>query len=444
MNWDLLNQLLERLDWVDWLVLLVNALLFIFARPVLQFLFRNHQENAALPWRLSLLRGLNLLILGVYGYRYLYQQEEGDGIAIKALSIVVVVYLAYLSSHVIRFFIYRRYGRKREVNDRIEYGVTYQTRLFSIMANIFIGIICTVSIIQILGFESMLQAGGVLGVIGVMLGLTQAAWAPDIISGMIILNSDLFEEGDIVCLQEGGEPWYGRVYKTKLFHSEFLNLSSNNRMMVKNTKLRDMTVRNLSKFASARGLRECLKFNIGYEVTAKAVRSMLEDAYERAKKSGDVSLEENDTPEIRVLETGDHAVQWGFFYHIKSVDKILQIRRLLREVILETSREHDIQLATPMTHTIAKAQPQKTPVSVAEPRSEQAKKAQARKQQEGKQEKAESVDNKIDEKPSRDPAVPDVEEAPDMSAKPKGDIPGEKPPQHTESAEKEAKETDRE
>jgi len=61
---------------------------------------------------------------------------------------------------------------------------------------------------------------------GVLLAFTQSTWAPDVFSGLIILNSDMLEEGDIIEIKES-EPVYGLVYKTKIFHTVILNLVDN-------------------------------------------------------------------------------------------------------------------------------------------------------------------------------------------------------------------------
>ena len=154
--------------------------------------------------------------------------------------------------HIAHGFLVRYYGKEREINGEIKFISTYQTRLLSIFSSIFIGIIALVGIIRLLGFDSVLEAGGVIGLIGVFLALTSSIWAPDIFHGLIILNSDMFSEGDVIQFQDH-ERIYGLVYKTKVFHTVILNIPNNHRVMIRNSKLRDFTVHNLSKFASAKG-----------------------------------------------------------------------------------------------------------------------------------------------------------------------------------------------
>ena len=351
MFWQPFSDFIQSLESIDYLVLAVNTLLIIFAQPTMRFLFTASTAESKLKWRVRLLRALNVLIMSVYGYRYMYLPAEGESYAVTLLTIVVIFYIAYLCSNICNFFIYRQYGRKREFNGTLMVGETYQTRLFTILANILIAIITLIAVIQELGFQSLLETGGVLGFIGVMLALTQGAWAPDIISGLIILNSDLFEEGDVIEL-ENGHKTLGTVFKTKIFHTEVLNLVNNHRIMIKNALLREHTVHNLSKFASARGLRECLSFKIGYDVKASDVKSMFEKAY-ADMLSESIPLAEQHGYEVKLLDTGDHALEWGFIYYVKEVEKLVTIRRDAREYILQASIVAGISLATPLTYSKA-------------------------------------------------------------------------------------------
>jgi small-conductance mechanosensitive channel len=241
----------ESLRFIDYLVISTNLLLIVFARPLLGKFTSGSNKGATLKFRINLLRSLNLVILLVYAYQYFYLPAEASGSNITLLSILAILYLTYFFNQLLQYLVRRQYGKARQIGGKLQYVETYQSRLLSIIFAVLLTVVSLISIVHQLGFDSLLEAGGVLGIFGVMLGLTQASWAPDIISGLIILNSDMFEEGDIVDL---GESTIGSVYKTKLFHTEILNLSNNHRVMISNAKLRSLMIHNLSKFASAKGL----------------------------------------------------------------------------------------------------------------------------------------------------------------------------------------------
>lgn len=347
MNWTWIQALINNLSTLDLIVIAANVLLLIFAKPLVAVLSSKETSGQTKKLRFKLIRATNIFILIAYGYHTIYKDDEVAGAGIAVVSIFAILYCCYICNYFLQYLIRKHYGKAREIGEKTLYIETYQSRLFSLLGIIVITILGLIAIIRILGFESLLEAGGILGVLGVFLALTQAAWAPDVISGLIILNSDMFEEGDIVEI----DSIFGRVYRTKLFHTEIINLKNNHRIMLRNANMRDKVIHNLSKFATGMGLRECLEFKIGYDSATIDVRNMFEEAYRKAAESDD-SLETNPAPQIKVLDTGDHAITWGILFHVKKVEQLINIRRNLREFILEESRAKNISLATPITQVI--------------------------------------------------------------------------------------------
>ncbi|MEW8627032.1 MAG: mechanosensitive ion channel family protein [Candidatus Thiodiazotropha sp.] len=345
------TDILSRLGALDFIVILVNILLMIFARRILELIYHDNVSSNRSLNRVHVFRALNLLIILSFGYYHLYLSTEDRGIGLKLVSVFVVIYLGYLFAHIIGYFARRKFGKTREVNGVKKSVETYNSRLLTLLSGIFISIIVLISIVQILGFSGLLEAGGVIGFIGVFLALTHNAWAPDIFSGLIILNSGMAEEGDVIEITEG-TPYIGVVYKTKMFHTEILNMVNNHRIMLKNAKFRDYTIHNLSKFASAKGLREKMGFKIGYDVEAAKVREMFLEAYEEIKKSADIEIEKQYELEVRVNDTADHAVEWTIYYYTKDVRNLIKVRQYFREVIWQAANKHGIALATPLTHTV--------------------------------------------------------------------------------------------
>jgi len=202
-----------------------------------------------------------------------------------------------------------------------------------------------IGIVQVLGYDDLLKAGGIIGVIGVMLALTQASWAPDIISGLILRNSDFIAEGDVIEINDG--KLIALVFRTKLFHTELFNLVNNNRILLKNAKLREMMIQNLSKFASMRGYRENLSFKIGYDQRPTDVRAMFEAAFARVLKVSEIAIDPNHPMEIQIIDTGDYAVKWGVYYYTKDLKRLIKTRQYFIEIILDESIQRGISLSTP-------------------------------------------------------------------------------------------------
>ena len=347
----MLQNIFSHLDSVGYLLLIVNILLLIFAKRIIQLFSHAPDKITSFSRSVMIFQILNLLIIVVYGYYRFFQTREEQAFAVKIIAVLVIIYLSYLSMHLMQALFLRQYGKKRTIQGKERLTPTHQTRLLSVFSSIFIAIIALIGIIHFLGFTSLLEAGGVIGFMGVFLALTSSIWAPDIFHGIIILNSDMLSEGDVIELEDGNaRQILGVVYRTKMFHTVILNQVNNHRIMIRNSRLRDFTIHNLSKFSSARGLREKLSFKIGYDSAISNVEKMFEDAYESAKKDADIPLEDQYEMELRLDDTGDHALKWSFFYYTKNVDSIISTRQKMMRIIYKASIEHNISLATPITH----------------------------------------------------------------------------------------------
>ena len=347
----MLQNFLSHLDSVGYILLTVNILLLIFAKRIIKLFSHAPSKVTSFSRVVMIFRLLNLLIIVVYGYYRFFQSRDEQAFGIKIIAVLAIIYLAHLSMHLMRAVFLRQYGKMRMIEGKERQIPTHQTRLLSVFSTTFIAIITLIGIIHLLGFNSLLEAGGVIGFMGVFLALTSSIWAPDIFHGIIILNSDMLSEGDVIELQDGETKYMqGVVYRTKMFHTVILNRVNNHRMMIRNSRLRDFTVHNLSKFSSARGLREKILFKIGYDCSIPAVERMFLDAYERAKKDIDIPFERQYEMEVMIDNTGDHAVEWAFYYYTKNVNSIIQTRQKMMKVIYKTSIEHNISLATPLTH----------------------------------------------------------------------------------------------
>lgn len=329
---------------LDRILLAINVVVLVTARPLMD---RIGGAGSARNQNLAMLRaGTLLVILFLIVYNIVLPAEQHTFVT-RVLGVVLIAFVGYLASSLTNRLIKHRFGHKREVNGETLISETYNSRLLGIISAALLFVLALVAIVQILGFEDLLHAGGVLGVIGVMLALTQSSWAPDLISGLIILNSRLMEEGDVVELGDS-EQLLALVFRTKLFHTELLDLTRNHRVMMQNANLRSCTIRNLSKFASARGLREMLEFNIGYDVEPKAVKRLFDEAFSQLRESGDCQIEFAHGYDLFPVAAGNFAVTWAFFYYTKDLRRLVTTRYRVVGATVQAARHYSVQLATPM------------------------------------------------------------------------------------------------
>ena len=335
-----LGGFLANFSELDGFIIAASLVLFFAATPINKWL--NGDEGLAT--RISMMRILNFLIVAAIIVNAVIL--GGNLWLARIAHCLIVVYFAVLATQIINFFVRSRFGKKRSLKDRIVLSDTYSSRGLSLIVAAVIGVIAVVSCLRILGLNSLLEAGGAIGIIGLFLAMTQSSWAPDIISGLIILNSRLCEEGDVIQFKLDGENTAASIFKTKLFHTECLDLANNHRLMIRNARLRDMGLQNLSRFASARGLRERMFFNIDYKHSQEEVTNMIKRAFAEIDSNEDMR-EEQFEPEVFVYETGDYAVTWAIYYYIKDVKSLLKIKQVFRSYVLAESIRSNISLATP-------------------------------------------------------------------------------------------------
>lgn len=341
---------LQQLTAIDICLLSISIILLLFSKYLLsKKIINTVAKDASFNTRLKLFRSVNILIVIIIIFEDILVPVANHSWLTKIIAVPLIIYIIYIIFYILKYMIRKRYGHIRNHNGETVITDTYNSRILSILAALFLTIFALVSIIQLLGFESLLHAGGMIGFIGVMLALTQASWAPDIIGGLIILNSDQLNDGDIVQIFDD-KLVVGSVFKVKLFYTEILNLTNNHRIMIKNSQLRDYTIHNLSRFSSARGLREELQFNIGYEITESKVVKMFASAEKNVCNNPSVDVDGKYPMEVRATKAGDFAITWSLFYYTKDVQKILSTRQSVRSAIIEAARLANISLATPILY----------------------------------------------------------------------------------------------
>lgn len=321
------------------------ALLILLSRVIFEKLFHLDLKLSTNQSKLKIFRAACFLIIVILLLNQFIFNTIESGVTRKLIGVIMIAFSGYWATQILQFFIRRQYGNVREIaGDRVV-TESYNSRFLSLLVAAFIFVFALIGIVQLLGFDSLLEASGFIGVIGVVLALTQGAWAPDIISGLIILNSNLVEEGDVI--QVGGDKFTARVYRTRLFHTELLDMVSNSRVLIKNAKLRESFIYNLSKFASVRGFRQGLTFKIGYDVSPEDVKTMFQDAFASAINDDAIAVEAGHDLEIRVGDTGDYAIEWCVYYYTKDMKSVIKTRQLFTEKVLNQSLKSGISLATP-------------------------------------------------------------------------------------------------
>ena len=327
---------------VDYGVLAINLLLFLFSRRIVRG-FPTEPDSDEARQRLTTLHLINLLLFLLY-FVAAVVHDLARQISRTGLTLLV----AYLSLHFLNVFILRRYGRVRVIDGTEYRSETYQSEVFSLLAMAVVATGAFLSVINIWGMTDWLRTTSVIGGLLVLLFSTREAWAPDNIHGLILLYNRDVVPGAVVRVPE--LDLTATVIQTTLTQTVLKDLVQGHRILVPNARLRGAKVEVLSE-ATAAGLWESTDFQIGYGLDGDEVVDLLTEVWRRA--CGDErALDGDRAPRVVIADNGDHAVRWRLFYLVSSPYRLMPARYAVNRAAYDLSQERGVGLNTPLTHEL--------------------------------------------------------------------------------------------
>jgi len=334
---DFINNLLAELTSGDRPVLSVlfflNIILLIFARPIIN-LIAPGQDNKT---KIKIAQALNLLVLlfqiADFGLRQTFASYDGGYLVNLGISLMIIYTGVFLYSFS-GTFARKRFGRTRQYDGKDVYIETYNSRLVNIVMLAIIILTVVYILIELWGADSLLETTGIIGILIVFLGFTSSIWAPDIVSGLIILNSEMLVDGDVVII-DGHE-------------DEFIIAR-----------------------VSSDGIRQSFKYNIGYpafsenretrETELKAFQKDIADMFTRSNEAcvsnEDIRINKSKPFEWAMTSAGDYALEytlWIYLDRIPNTKVTATIRKHLmgtmykvNETVFAASVVEGIDLSTP-------------------------------------------------------------------------------------------------
>jgi len=311
---DILNNIIPQLTQTQWLghgfIFALNIALFILAKPLLNLIAPGDDNSS----KIKIFRALNILVLLLHFLDLILTSANTD---------------------------YRNYF--------LNLGYSLMIIYAGMLAYSFLGSISK----KRFGRERMLDN----------------VWAPDIISGLIILNSQSLEDGDVVVI-EGHLNEYV-ISRVTLIYVVLYDIRNNHRTLMRNSLFTGQRVDNLSRVASTNGVRQALLYKIGYpQFTGhsgnraeqlKAFRDSIDDMFNRTfeacKEREDVKINEAKPFEWALTNAGDYALEytlWIYLERIPNTKITSRLRQHLMGTIYKVNEEvytasilEDIDLSTP-------------------------------------------------------------------------------------------------
>ncbi|MCF6340428.1 MAG: mechanosensitive ion channel family protein [Sulfurimonas sp.] len=348
--------------WFRLSILVANLVLLLLSKYIVS-LFKTKSEN---EFQLTLFRVLNLLFLffHILDFILVMFQKNYEYIFSHIALTLVTIYVSVLFFNAFSYFSRRKFGIKKTYDDNVTYIDTYSSRLVDIISVVLVSIISLYIILDIWNFDSLLKTSGIFGIIIAFLALTNQIWAPDMFYGMVILNSKMLEDGDVVQFSDDGDEYI--ISRVTFIYTILLDVRNNHRTLIKNSKLLESKVDNLSKKASTDGLRIKLSYKIGYpkkcdfDKFKKDVNSMFDDVNQISIEREEIKINDKVPFEWYLNETGDYALCYDLYFYLESLPStkvtrtvrsfLLKTPNLINEEVYNASLKYDIDLSTPLLH----------------------------------------------------------------------------------------------
>jgi hypothetical protein len=326
-------------------ILYFNIIALIFSG----FLFKkfNQRENSK---SLFLFRSINILFIFLISSSFFFPESDIDfhNISLSFGLIYISILLFEFSNKIILL----KLGDER--NGQFE--ETHSSRIMTLLSIIFIFFFTLIIFIKIWSFDSALEATGLIGIVIGFLAFSSSIWAPDLLSGILLLNNSILSNNDIISFDKKKY----LIFRFGFFETILLNIDNNHRTIVKNSFLRDTLVDNFSKIAGSSGVREFIDFKIPYSdssysdyfSTLDVLRSNIE-----SELFSNTLVNSNSPLELLIIETGDFSITIRFAYYVKlfssakttnKARELFSIKSSFNKIILIESQKLGISLDTPI------------------------------------------------------------------------------------------------
>jgi hypothetical protein len=162
-----------------------------------------------------------------------------------------------------------------------------------------------------------------------VLGISSTTFVSNAMAGLMLRALGRFDLGDFIRSQD----YFGRITERGIFYTE---IQTEDRDLVRLPNLFLVT----QPFKLIRGSGTIVSANVtlGYDVPHDTVRSLLLQAAEAADLT---------EPFVHIVDLGDHAVGYRVAGLLSDVNRLLTVRSLLRECMLDSLQGHGVEIVSP-------------------------------------------------------------------------------------------------
>jgi len=355
-------------------IFVTNLLIYIFASTIIKRLYNGDSDEDVTKSKIKLFRFFAILLLLLQSFDIIATTmniEKYDGIFIDIGSTIAISYIGLFIFHICSHFIKKEFGDTEKTDEKTIKVTSYKSRMFNLLAGIFISIILIVSIVNVWEIQSVLGATGVIGVFVGFIVFTSGIWGQDLYNGIVMLYSKVMAEGNIIKFDKK----FYLVYKVTPVETILLDIYSNGRTILRNKELGNKVIESITRITHLQGYRFTIEYKVGYNIdysldeesrikaydnNLAKMKEIISDTYIDCIEDEDISINEKYPVELLLKETGDHALHYIVAFYLKSFEptnstlrarKYLKSKDLFNAIFFKNSVKHGIDLSTPTTYT---------------------------------------------------------------------------------------------
>lgn len=365
------NVLIPDFSQIEWLahacIFALNLILLFFAKPIINRIDPGQDHSIALKIFVTI--NIFFLIFHALDIVLMMLNLDYQNLFIKLAYTALCFYVSVLVFKVGNAFFRRRFGKAKTFEGELIYQDSYSSRVVELIFLVTIFLFATYTFIKVWGMDSLLETTGIFGITIGFAALTSSVWAPDILSGLIILNTNILEDGDVVVIDGYSDEYI--IHKVSFIYTVLYDIRNNHRTFIRNKKFIESKIDNLSRIASTDGIRKSIKYNIGYPNFSNDKDIRLDNLASFSKKidkvfllANEMAIEKNDLPikkkksfEWFLTNTGDYALEYTLFIYLEPVTttKVTSVARKhllsslynVNTIVLESSTLVGLELKTP-------------------------------------------------------------------------------------------------
>ncbi|MGV6853159.1 MAG: mechanosensitive ion channel domain-containing protein [bacterium] len=341
------SELLSPFQWIDYVVLGINLLIFLFAGAIVKVLNKAKGKSSNKAFGLRL---FNLALFSIYVIAVGYKFYSGDQIShLQQISQTgLTILISYIILQYADWQVIQRFGKEREIDGKKYRTESYSSEVMGLMALLFISAISFLIIINIWNLNSWLQATSVLGGALLLLFAAKDYFLGDLISGLMMHYNESIEAGSVIKVPE--LQIHGVVLQITLSQVVIRDLQTRSEIALPNSRLRNAVVETLSNSGN-RGVREFVDFFISYDVPGQQVTDFLEQVLALAAEK-EMGINPDTKAKVTVVDNGDHAVCWRLLYFVKNPYRTIEAKNAVKTAAFELSQELNVGLNTPITYKL--------------------------------------------------------------------------------------------